>query len=328
MAKPIKQPSNVLIGYKRVSTVEQKDTGTSLEHQEKQIYGVAAIEGCQVAKVFADAHTGDDLWRPGLWNALQRLNCLDCEIRPMPDLALRNEGWLSVPGCSCGKLNGADGLIIWDMNRLSRRSKDLMFLVVDVLEKQGKRLIVCHGDLKCDTSTPIGKFLFQVMSALAEMDKALVLERMHDGWATAKSQKRFAAGAPPYGFMLQHGKKNYDENGRLKSRQLARLVPREDEMQAIKYILTLFYKKIPFTQIVTKLAKETPYRTRRGTFFDRKQVYRIVQGPEGQFHIPEVKDLYEKLHTMAIYDAKKVNMAELSKANASRLDTTGGAQVS
>ena len=319
---------NVLVGYKRVSTLEQASEGTSLATQEQKLYGWAAIKGAQICKVFEDSQTGDNLWRQGLWDALQRLNCLECETRPMPELALRNEGWLTKPACTCGKLAGADGLIVWDMKRLSRKSRDLIFLINDVLTANGKRLIICNGQGECDTSTPQGRFVTGMFALLAEMDKDELLDKLHDGWAQAKKENRYAAGGPPYGFALERGKRAYDKEGRLVSKTESRLVPREDEIQVIQYILTMYYKKIPFTQMVKKLEKETPYRTRRGTFFDRKQLYRIINGPEGQYHIACVKEMYEKLNHQAIYDAKKINVEELAKRNAPRLDTMDGAKVS
>ena len=42
-----------------------------------------------------------------------------------------------------------------------------------------------------DTSTPAGRFFFHVMSALAEMERELIVERTRAGLAAAREQGRF-----------------------------------------------------------------------------------------------------------------------------------------
>ncbi len=41
-----------------------------------------------------------------------------------------------------------------------------------------------------DTSTPTGRFFFHVMSALAEMERKLIVERTRAGLAAAREQER------------------------------------------------------------------------------------------------------------------------------------------
>ncbi|HEC8458216.1 TPA: recombinase family protein, partial [Salmonella enterica subsp. enterica serovar Poona] len=47
-----------------------------------------------------------------------------------------------------------------------------------------------------DTSTPMGRFFFHVMSALAEMERELIVERTNAGLAAARAQGRIGGRRP------------------------------------------------------------------------------------------------------------------------------------
>lgn len=47
-----------------------------------------------------------------------------------------------------------------------------------------------------DTSTPMGRFLFHVMGALAEMERELIVERTRAGLAVARAQGRIGGRRP------------------------------------------------------------------------------------------------------------------------------------
>lgn len=64
-------------------------------------------------------------------------------------------------------------LVAWKLDRLQARGVDFRSLMDSI-----------------DTSTPAGRFFFHVMSALAEMERELIVERTRAGLAAAREQGR------------------------------------------------------------------------------------------------------------------------------------------
>ncbi|MDU4425543.1 MAG: recombinase family protein [Raoultella sp.] len=106
--------------------------------------------------IFDDMASGKDAKRAGLRKALKRLK----------------------PG---------DVLVVWKLDRLGRSVRDLITLVSD-LQARGVHFKSLTDSI--DTSTPAGRFFFHVMSALAEMERELIVERTRAGLAAAREQGR------------------------------------------------------------------------------------------------------------------------------------------
>jgi DNA invertase Pin-like site-specific DNA recombinase len=83
-------------------------------------------------------------------------------------------------------LNGkADGLIAYRLDRVGRSVKDLAN-IADEFQKAGKALIFVQNAI--DTSTPEGKLLFNLLAAIAEYERTLLLERTRAGRELAEKQ--------------------------------------------------------------------------------------------------------------------------------------------
>ncbi|EPQ9410810.1 TPA: recombinase family protein [Klebsiella quasipneumoniae subsp. similipneumoniae] len=106
--------------------------------------------------VYEDMGSGKNARRPGLKRALRRLR----------------------PG---------DVLVVWKLDRLGRSVRDLITLVSE-LQARGVNFRSLTDSI--DTSTPAGRFFFHVMSALAEMERELIVERTRAGLAAAREQGR------------------------------------------------------------------------------------------------------------------------------------------
>lgn len=84
-------------------------------------------------------------------------------------------------------LREGDTLVVWKLDRLGRSTKGLIDFVKE-LEDKGVSFKSVTDSI--DTSTPSGKFFFHVMSALAEMERSLIVERTQAGLAVAKAMGR------------------------------------------------------------------------------------------------------------------------------------------
>lgn len=84
-------------------------------------------------------------------------------------------------------LKTGDTLVVWKLDRLGRSVKNLVTLIAE-LHERGVHFQSLTDSI--DTSTPMGRFFFHVMSALAEMERELIVERTNAGLAAARAQGR------------------------------------------------------------------------------------------------------------------------------------------
>ena len=80
-----------------------------------------------------------------------------------------------------------DTIYIESLSRLGRSTKDLLALV-DFFQNKGVTLISAKENI--DTSTATGKLLTTVMCALAEFERALIVERTQEGLKAAGARGR------------------------------------------------------------------------------------------------------------------------------------------
>lgn len=85
------------------------------------------------------------------------------------------------------RLKPGDVLVVWKLDRLGRSVRDLITMVSE-LQQRGVNFRSLTDSI--DTSTPAGRFFFHVMSALAEMERELIVERTRAGLAAAREQGR------------------------------------------------------------------------------------------------------------------------------------------
>ncbi|CGL15025.1 site-specific recombinase [Salmonella enterica subsp. enterica serovar Typhi] len=71
-------------------------------------------------------------------------------------------------------LSAGDTLVVWKLDRLGRSMRHLVTLIEE-LRQRGVNFRSLTDSI--DTSTPMGRFFFHVMGALAEMERELIVER-------------------------------------------------------------------------------------------------------------------------------------------------------
>lgn len=118
--------------------------------------------GCEL--IFEDKMSGKTSDRPGLKKALRTLG----------------EG---------------DTLVVWKLDRLGRSMRHLIVLV-EQLRDRGINFRSLTDSI--DTSTPMGRFFFHVMGALAEMERELIVERTRAGLAAARAEGRIGGRRPKF----------------------------------------------------------------------------------------------------------------------------------
>jgi DNA invertase Pin-like site-specific DNA recombinase len=92
-------------------------------------------------------------------------------------------------------LRPGDVLVVWQLDRLGRDLRHLINTVHDLTTQGiGLQVLTGHG-AALDTTTAAGKLVFGIFAALAEFERALIVERTRAGLAAARARGR-KGGAP------------------------------------------------------------------------------------------------------------------------------------
>jgi DNA invertase Pin-like site-specific DNA recombinase len=86
-----------------------------------------------------------------------------------------------------------DVFVVTKIDRLARSVADLL-TVVDKLAARGVALKILS--MGVDTSTPTGKLMVSVLGAVAEFERAIMLERQREGIAKARKAGKFKGRTP------------------------------------------------------------------------------------------------------------------------------------
>jgi len=159
MGRVKRKPSGAthVVGYVRVSTLEQADSGLGLEAQRQAIRSECQRRGWELMAVEEDrGWSGTVTARPGLQRALE--------------------------ACATG---AADGLVVSKLDRLSRSVQHAAALLVTA-EREGWALVAL--DLGVDLSTPSGEVMAHVLAAIAQFERRLIGQRTKDALAVKKAQ--------------------------------------------------------------------------------------------------------------------------------------------
>lgn len=163
-----------VVGYSRVSTLEQSREGVSLDNQEHKIRVYADLKDIDLVEMIVEeGKSGKSLNRPGLQKLINLIYAKQ-----------------------------VDAVICYKLDRLTRKTRDLLYLIEDVFTKNNIQFISLNENI--DTSSASGKFFLTVMGAMAQMERDLIAERTVDALQELSRQGR-RLGSPdriPFGFRL------------------------------------------------------------------------------------------------------------------------------
>jgi len=165
--------SHKAVGYVRVSSDEQANSGFGLVTQEAAIRAFAASQGYELVDVIADPGVSGAT-RPGERPGFGRI------------LDFAADGVFSV-------------LLVWKFDRLARQIVYAVTAANDLHEKHSVELRSVTEPI--DTATPMGRTVFAILAGMAEQERAVITERTFLGRREKATQGGFAGGAAPLGYV-------------------------------------------------------------------------------------------------------------------------------
>lgn len=146
-----------VVGYVRVSTDEQSDSGAGLEAQRQAIISECKRRGWHLVEVIEDAgFSAKDMKRPGVQEAIRVVESRE-----------------------------AAALVVAKLDRLSRSMIDFTALMAKA-QKQGWALVAL--DCAVDTTTPAGEAMANMLATFAQFERRLISQRTRDALAVKKAQ--------------------------------------------------------------------------------------------------------------------------------------------
>ena len=89
-----------------------------------------------------------------------------------------------------------DALVVTRLDRLARSTADLLAIVATLEAKQVGLRILDFGGSEVDTRSPTGRMLLTMFAAVAEFERAIMLERQLAGVARARAHGKYKGRIP------------------------------------------------------------------------------------------------------------------------------------
>ena len=168
-----------LIGYVRVSTTDQEESGLSIRHQTAAISAYCTAFGYELVTVVTEVASGATA------NGRQILQA-------------------ALTAISSGQ---ADGLIVFKLDRLSRSIMDVMFMV----EKYFLTKELHSVSERIDTSSAAGRLIMGIFAMFAQYERELIVERTKDALQQRMAEGKLT-GSVPLGKILGEDGETLMEN--------------------------------------------------------------------------------------------------------------------
>ncbi len=162
-----------VVGYIRVSTVEQREEGISLAAQEKKIEAYCTVKDWSLSEIIKDdGISAKDLNRPGVEVLIDKVS--EKEVK---------------------------AVIVCKLDRLTRSVADLNKLV-ELFKKHDVALVSLAESL--DATTATGRLMMNLLASVSQWEREIIGERTKDALAFLKEQEKIYS-RPIFGYTENNG---------------------------------------------------------------------------------------------------------------------------
>jgi site-specific DNA recombinase len=212
------------VGYARVSTDEQAEQGISIPLQKSRITSYCQAKGWHLEGFYVDdGYSGKNL-----------------ERKDMPRLI------------DDSKTKNFDIVVVVKLDRLSRKQRDIMYLIEDVFTPNTIEFASVTENF--DTTTSMGRAMLGIMAVFAQLERETIVERVLSAKEEAAKQGRFGGGDAPYGY-------DYDKT---KNKDEKRLMPSE-RAETVQLIYDLYTIDKHGFKMIANILNEKRISTPKGS---------------------------------------------------------------
>ncbi|MDR3560767.1 MAG: recombinase family protein [Negativicutes bacterium] len=266
--------------YIRVSTQEQSEHNISIPAQKTKLMSYCTSRDWTIHDFYVDeGYSGKDFDRPEL-------------------LRLINDA----------KSKKFDCVLVWKLDRLSRRQQHVLYLVEEVLLSNGIDFASVTENF--DTSKPMGRAMIGIMAVFGQLERETIIERTKMGKEEAARQGRYLGGRPLYGY-------KYDSTNR-------RLEINPMEADIVKFIYAEYIKgDRGYSYIAEQLnQRQIPSPSGRSFWYDMT-VARILQNATYSGYIVHGSNLYKGKHAPIVIEREWRQVQRIIKSNRTRFKPIG-----
>lgn len=226
-----------VIGYVRVSTDKQADSGISLDAQEEAINNYCRLYNIESTQILRE----------------EGKSATSLKRRPLARKILEE--------IQAGEVSD---VIIYKLDRLFRSTRDALDFAE--LCKENNTNIHSIQD-KIDTSSAMGVFFFTLLSAIAELESSIIAER------TLLAMNHLKENGLPTGGRLRYGESyvpDPDNPGKMK------VVTNPEEMKVLKIIMKLYLEFHNSPSRIADTLNNSNIPSKMGGKWHRTQVWRLL----------------------------------------------------
>ncbi len=227
--------------YARVSTVEQAEEGYSIDEQVKLLRKWCDQHGHIIHQEYVD----------------RGISGKNIKGRPAIQQLLYD--------ATQGKF---DIVLVWKMNRLSRKSVDLL-TIVDQLQK--RNIAFRSYTEQYETETPTGVLQFQMMAAIAEFERANIAENVKMGMI-ARAKEGLWNGGQVLGY------DTLSEPSNNRKGKVSKLYINEEEAAVVRKIFDMYINGHGYKAISNHLNKQG-FKTKKSNAFSITAIRTILSNP-------------------------------------------------
>ncbi len=157
------------VGYIRVSTQDQADSGVSLEAQRAKVEAYGTMHDLKLVEVIEDAgQSAKTLDRPGMSKLLRLIRGRNIDV-----------------------------VVVAKLDRITRSVRDLGDLV-DLFKRSGVEFASVADHI--DTSTAAGRLVLNVMGSVSQWEREAIGERTAEALTTKRARGERVSRFAPYGY--------------------------------------------------------------------------------------------------------------------------------
>jgi site-specific DNA recombinase len=216
-----KPESKTAIGYCRVSTAMQAESGWSLPEQENRIKAYCAAQGLELVDLIIESKSAKNLDRP--------------EFQTLLDMTTQQPPV-------------AHHVVVCALDRAFRSTIDCL-QTVDLWQSNGVHLHSISQSI--NTSSPIGIYILTTFAALATLERQTTAERVKNGLRQCRESGFKTGGHTPYGYTAEKVIIPTDnpENPKIK----IKLIENPEQQKIIRKIVSLNRKGLTSYAIAKQL---------------------------------------------------------------------------